>query len=742
MRSALRGCRQSILSLALFLCAIVVLCTLPVLAPSPALAGPTERAGTVLTVGVPTDRCPMFYEDAQTGEVTGIGADLMRAAAEETGYAVSFMPVEEETLKDALDNDAYDVVMPFGSAITSASGKPSIVSDNLIQTPFTLVTTNGRKLPTISEITVGMLRSLGGAAETVGELYPGIKIEFFDTMAQSVDALRAGSVDALLHNSYVWSYVLQKPSYSDLRVQPSAMFSMDFRAGALDTPQGRQIISRLNAGIAKLGDIKRQAIILDHTSRMLYRYDLSDYIYQYWPFVLPGVLLFVALIAVTVLRRRTYLLEQEKKMQRLIDYDQLTGALSLEGFKNRVQELLRANPDVPYLLSYTNIKGFKFANERLGRKAGDELLRFWVTKTQETLSDVEAMGRIEGDHFAVLRRSGGEEQIKRDDAEVIDAVRQYFIDRNAEYPLHVCGGIYVLTAEDYRQVNVDRMLDYARQAEKNVRRSRDDGYEFYNPDQWIRDRRAADVVRHLRVAIQTGELQVWYQPQVDHATGRIIGAEALCRWEHAKLGWLRPAEFIPVLEEHGLIQKLDLFVWKRACEDLQRWNEQGLHRSVSINLSRSDLKGGVDIPKLFLDMVAEHGLTPDQLRIEITETAFVEDSDLLIDTTVRLRELGFQVEMDDFGSGYSSLNMLKEVPVDRIKLDLRFLSGAGDPERGRIIVSHIIRMVGALGMRLIAEGVENAEQASFLQASGCNEMQGFYFYKPMSVEDFESMLGQ
>lgn len=742
MRSALRGCRQSILSLALFLCAIVVLCTLPVLAPSPALAGPTERAGTVLTVGVPTDRCPMFYEDAQTGEVTGIGADLMRAAAEETGYAVSFMPVEEETLKDALDNDAYDVVMPFGSAITSASGKPSIVSDNLIQTPFTLVTTNGRNLPTISELTVGMLRSLGGGAETVGELYPGIKIEFFDTMAQSVDALRAGSVDALLHNSYVWSYVLQKPSYSDLRVQPSAMFSMDFRAGALDTPQGRQIISRLNAGIAKLSDTKRQAIILDHTSRRLYRYDLSDYIYQYWPFVLPGVLLFVALIAVTVLRRRTYLLEQEKKMQRLIDYDQLTGALSLEGFKNRVQELLRANPDVPYLLSYTNIKGFKFANERLGRKAGDELLRFWVTKTQETLSDVEAMGRIEGDHFAVLRRSGGEEQIKRDDAEVIDAVRQYFTNRNAEYPLHVCGGIYVLTAEDYRQVNVDRMLDYARQAEKNVRRSRDDGYEFYNPDQWIRDRRAADVVRHLPVAIQTGELQVWYQPQVDHATGRIIGAEALCRWEHAKLGWLRPAEFIPVLEEHGLIQELDLFVWNRACEDLQRWNEQGLHRSVSINLSRSDLKEGVDIPKLFLDMVAEHGLTPDQLRIEITETAFVEDSDLLIDTTVRLRELGFQVEMDDFGSGYSSLNMLKEVPVDRIKLDLRFLSGAGDPERGCIIVSHIIRMVGALGMRLIAEGVENAEQASFLQASGCNEMQGFYFYKPMSVEDFESMLGQ
>lgn len=325
--------------------------------------------------------------------------------------------------------------------------------------------------------------------------------------------------------------------------------------------------------------------------------------------------------------------------------------------------------------------------------------------------------------------------MQMDDAEVIDTVRNYFVDRGNEYRVQVCGGVYVVTPEDHRVINVDHMLDLARVAEKRVRRTRDDGYDFYNPQQWEHEKQTADIIRHLPTALQNGEIQVWYQPQVDYDTGEITGMEALCRWNHAKLGWLSPMVFIPALEEHGLICELDRFVWRKACEDLQRWNQQGLHRSVSVNLSRCDIQDNANIPGFFYGLVQEHGLTSDQLHIEITETAFVENPELLIGTTKELRNLGFQVEMDDFGSGYSSLNMLKEVPVDRIKLDLRFLSGTGDPERGRIILSHVITMITALGMSLIAEGVENVSQASFLQSRGCTEMQGFFFYRPMPVED-------
>ncbi|MBR5926649.1 MAG: transporter substrate-binding domain-containing protein, partial [Firmicutes bacterium] len=213
----------------------------------------------VLTVGVPVDRCPVFYKDYDNSEIIGIGADLMRAVAEEAGYKVEFKAIESGSLKDALDNPDFDIVMPFGSALSSTSGKASVVSDNLFQTPFTLVTTGKSELPPLNQMKVGMLKSLSAGAETVRDLYPGIQIYFYNDMDGCVKALRKGEVDALLHNSYVWSYVLQKPSYSDLSVQPSTMFSMDFRAGAVDTPESREIISRLNSGIAKISDTKRQA---------------------------------------------------------------------------------------------------------------------------------------------------------------------------------------------------------------------------------------------------------------------------------------------------------------------------------------------------------------------------------------------------------------------------------------------------------------------------------------------------
>ena len=696
-----------------------------------------EVGGDVLTVGVPVDRCPVFYLDASTGEITGIGVDLMRTAAENAGYAVSFRSIQEETLKAALDSDAYDLILPFGSAISSSAGNPSVVSDNLIQTPFTLITEDRGEMPPLNDIRVGMLRSLGGAAETVRQLFPGIEITMFDTMDECVKALRGGKVDALLHNSYVWSYVLQKPAYHNLAVQPSAMFSMDFRAGTRDTQEGRAIIERLNSGIASLADTRRQAIVLDYTSRRLYRYDLFDYLHQYGLIALLAALLFAAIIVIAVQRTRAVRREHEEKVRYLMDHDPLTGAYSLNGFRKRVEELLRSHPDVPYMLSYINFRNFKYINDSLGMAAGDELLRFYVEKTQGHLSDEEPICRIEADHFAVLSRGEGEDGLRRGIQAVLDSVRNYFIDRGKEIRVQICGGMYAVTPEDCQNIHLDHMLDLARVAEKRVRETRKEGYAFYNPEQWEKGKHIADVINHLPNAITAGDIYVWYQPQVDFPSGRMIGAEALCRWDHAKLGWLYPSDFVSTLEEADLIYDLDSFVWDRVCQDLRRWNEKGDRRSVSVNLSRCDIREDRDIPGHFNQLIQTYGLTADQLRIEITETAYAQSPDLLISTTRKLREFGFQVEMDDFGSGYSSLHMLKEVPVNRIKLDLDFLTGKGDPEKGRVIVSYMIQMVHSLGMQMIAEGVENLDQARFLQNCGCSEMQGYYFYKPMSAQEFE-----
>ena len=705
----------------------------------PALAAAGENENNALTVGVPVDRCPVFYLDVDTGEIVGIGVDLMRAVAENAGYDVSFIRVKEATLKEALDNKAYDVVMPFGSAVPSASGKQSIVTENLIQTPFTLVTKGNGDLPQLNDLHVGMLHSLAAGAETVQQLYPGMEITLYETMPECVKALRAGEVDALLHNSYVWSYVLQKPSYSDLKVQPGAMFSMDFRAGTLDTSKGHEIIDRLNGGVAELTDTRRQAITLDYTSRNLYQYVLSDYLYQYGLSILLVVLLIIALIAVAIMKNREIRAAHEEKIRQLVDHDPLTGVFSLDGFRKRAEELLRTHPDTPYLLTYANIRNFKFINDSLGMSSGDELLRFWANRTLSTLSDEEAMGRVTADRFVVLRRNGGDEALRKDDQEILGPVRTYFIDRGKENRVLLCGGVYVVTPADRQQINIDHMMDRARMAEKKVRDTRNEGFEFYNPEQWEKGKQVADIINYLPAAIKSGGLHVWYQPQVNYETKKIIGAEALCRWDHDKVGFLYPSDFISVLEESGLIYDLDCFVWDRVCQDLHRWNEQGIRRFVSVNVSRCDIREDRDIPGQFSSLIQKYNISPDQLRIEITETAFAENPDLLISNTNRLRELGFQVEMDDFGSGYSSLHMLKEVPVDRIKLDLHFLTSSGDQKKSRTIVGYMIQMVKALEMKMIAEGVETIEQAEFLHDRGCSEMQGYYFYKPMPVKEFEKL---
>ena len=727
----MRTNRNHNLILASIVCLFVVFCF-----TFGALADQTTVNKEVLTVCVPVDRCPVFYLD-DNKDVIGIGADLMRAAADKAGFEVEFRVMKEKTLKDALDNEEYDILIPFGSAIKSSSGQSSIVSDNLMQTPFTIVTVNHRNITSLNKIKVGMLKSQGGVAETISQMYPGMEINLYEKIDDCVKALRKGEVDALLHNSYVWSYVLQKPSYKDLSAQTSTIFSMDFRVGTRDTAEGYDIIKRLNQGIDGLPDTVRQGIVLDYTSRKLYQYNFFDYIDEYRVVLLLGSLLFISLLIITQQKYRSLKLQQEQKMRELIDHDPLTGALSINGFRKKVVEILRENPDTKYILSYNNIRDFKYINDRFGKEAGDELLTFWAKKSMEVMEDDEAIGRMEGDHFAVLRHAGGNTQLKKDENDVINHIRDFFINRNHDNKVRICSGIYVLTPEDYRNPDVDHMIDFARVAEKKVKENLKESYGFYNPDQWEKGMRSADIIGNLPLAIGSGEIQVWYQPQVNFETGKIIGAEALCRWNHSKLGWVSPGEFIPVLEESGLVYDLDCFVWEKVCQDLQRWNGQGIHRTVSVNVSRGDIKEQVDIPNHFKELITTYGLTPDQIHIEITETAYAEDSALIIDASRRLREYGFEVEMDDFGSGYSALRMLKEIPVDRIKLDFRFLTANGDPEKGRIIVSYMIKMVKDLGMKLISEGVEDLSQAKFLQENGCSEMQGYYFCKPLPVEEFE-----
>jgi EAL domain-containing protein (putative c-di-GMP-specific phosphodiesterase class I) len=237
-------------------------------------------------------------------------------------------------------------------------------------------------------------------------------------------------------------------------------------------------------------------------------------------------------------------------------------------------------------------------------------------------------------------------------------------------------------------------------------------------------------------AIEQGDLKMYLQPQFD-CRGSILGAEALVRWEHPQKGMLLPGEFVPFFENNYMIAEIDRYIWKRACKVLRKWQKKGNKDwYISVNISPRDFEC-MDVYHILTDLVKQYKIEPRSLRVEITEGSIMKNLQNRLKLIGQLRQEGFCVEMDDFGSGYSSLSMLKDIMIDAVKLDMNFLGSASDEERKKEILESIVEMVKKLKMTIIAEGVETKEQLNYLKKIGCDLFQGFYFAKPMKVESFE-----
>jgi EAL domain-containing protein (putative c-di-GMP-specific phosphodiesterase class I) len=257
-------------------------------------------------------------------------------------------------------------------------------------------------------------------------------------------------------------------------------------------------------------------------------------------------------------------------------------------------------------------------------------------------------------------------------------------------------------------------------------------YDHSMRDSVVKNRQIAE---ELSAAIEGGQILPWLQPIVNRE-GETVGAEALVRWNHPEEGLRSPVQFIPVLERNGMIAVLDRFIWRKACEILARWKREGKSLFLSVNISPRDFYL-LDVPAEMNQLVNEFGIDPARLRLEITETMMMGDTDAQLDILRQLQKAGFCIEMDDFGSGYSSLNLLREMPVDVLKIDMVFLQEAGENSRAETILNEVITMAGKLGITSLTEGVETKKQYDSLMEMGCLLYQGYYFARPMPMKEFE-----
>jgi EAL domain-containing protein (putative c-di-GMP-specific phosphodiesterase class I) len=372
---------------------------------------------------------------------------------------------------------------------------------------------------------------------------------------------------------------------------------------------------------------------------------------------------------------------------------------------------------------------FKITNDLFGNEVGDRILADLAKILSVVEGDDCIVGRITGDRFAVLISED-----KYDEKLLVEDISklQYCIN-GANYKIHIAIGVY-----EIEDINEDPkiMCDKANIALETLKDDYGKVVAHYNTAMLNRLIYEKSVLSELDNGIENEDFKMYLQPQISR-TGELVGAEAMVRWHHPKVGVIMPSDFLGIIEKRGFIFRLDNYMWEHAAKRLSIWQSKGIDNlSISVNVSTKDFYY-TDLYKTFTGLVEKYNINPRLLKIEITETFFMDDTRSHIETVRKLKEYGFCIELDDFGSGYSALNMLKDIDVDIIKIDMAFLEETDNIEKSHTIIRSVINMAKALNMEVITEGVSTKEHVDFLTEAGCDIFQGFYYSMPIIVNEFE-----
>ena len=425
--------------------------------------------------------------------------------------------------------------------------------------------------------------------------------------------------------------------------------------------------------------------------------------------------------------------EEKRRIKREIynsTHDSLTQLFTKQYLFECIRKILNKNKDTAYTAIFIDVKNFKIVNDIFSTAFGDIALQQIADWIRKNMNGKCVYGRLVGDTFGVFMPSELFET-KKEEIEK-DLLNFVVSDGNVEHRLLIQMGVYEVSDRD---INVSVMFDRAHFALSTLTDNYKKHIAYY--DQNLRDKVFWDqqITAELNEALETMQIRPYLQPIMDR-TGKVVGAEALARWIHPERGFMSPGTFIPVFEKNSLIIEVDRHIWRCACEILSDWKETHGDTFISINISPKDLYF-IDIVSEITGLVKEYSIDPKNLRIEITETVMITDVQGGFKMLAELRKAGFIVEMDDFGSGYSSLNLLKDMPVDVLKIDMKFLSDSDNSPKAQTIIRNIIKLSDELDIVSLTEGVETKQQYSQLSDVGCKLFQGYYFAKPMPKEEFE-----
>lgn len=432
-------------------------------------------------------------------------------------------------------------------------------------------------------------------------------------------------------------------------------------------------------------------------------------------------------------RSEFYLL---RKLRYQEQFDTLTGIYIQNMFVRQTEKMLKENPDKDFMILHFDIYQFQVYNSVFGRREGDKLLRHIADMLRAMSKNVENMTycRVEADSFCICMPAVEDEEVQR----IMHSFQKDFQEYQKDYNILSNMGVFYI--ED-REAPIPSMIDHAKLASKECKGNYIHNYYIYTEKMGKNIQEAQSIVSDMEQAMEKEEFVLYLQPKYGLTDYKLAGAEVLVRWVTPDRGMVSPGKFIPIFEKNGLIMKLDYYIWEQSCKLIRSWIDRGIEPfPISVNISRVSMYNPRIVEEIH-GLTVKYDIPPRLFQLELTESAYTDNPETIKKAMNQLQGYGHTILMDDFGSGYSSLNVLKDISVDVLKLDMKFMSAPGseNQRRSESIVANVIHLAKDLDLPVIAEGVEEKEQVKFLNSVGCEYVQGYYFAKPMPVEEYEKL---
>lgn len=693
-----------------------------------------KNSGTI-TIEIPITEHPSCY--MKDGKLQGIWPEYLELISKKSGLNIKIenCNFDENSLLtyEVLEKENH-LFLQTSNAIAHSNLSDILTSSSLMDIKISYVTLKSDYMNNNSTGNIiALTKELSYVEPLLIQNNPDYKFVYYEDTESCFDAVINKDVHMAIQSNFRTSYLMQKPEYADKLTEISGR---DYNNQVLLVAANGQdmLMSIINKAIIHITDEEKDDILKKELLLHPYTFHFGDIWYKYWEwFVLIAICIIVALILYTTMTQRIakYKIEKHENeiLRHKLQLDEITELYNRTYFYEIVQQTIEESTEDMCIVAM-NVNNFNIINELYGMPVGDKLL-LEIAQQLKTLDDKYhiILARFTSDHYYMC--------MPKRVFENIDFPQTYktFLE---DVDIRAIYGVYFVAAGTSLPVNV--MYDKALEAVHGKQQHYVDYIHFYSDVEHKRRLEEQEIENDMEKALAENQFYICIQPKFNAKTSKIVGGETLVRWNHPKKGIISPALFIPVFEKNGFIIHLDYFVWEETCKFIAKRKQEGnFYVPISINISRAHFYGH-ELMNTLTSLIEKYNLQPADIELEITESLCGEKPDLIYDKIRALQNAGFKIAMDDFGSGYSSLNMLKEMPLDIIKMDLKFLDD--DQEKGRLILKALIEMAQTMDLIVVVEGVENLQQVEFLRQFKDCILQGYYFSRPIKTDELEVMLDE